>query len=95
LIHRKARQGGRGYEDCLMWQPISSAPYDSDLRLAILDHYGYAHALVFPCRRILGGWVNSATKKWVDIRPTHWKKWVEESESSGDIVPFPRSRNTV
>jgi hypothetical protein len=78
-----------------MWRPISSAPDDSNVRLAILDQNGYAHALVFPCRRVLGGWVNSKTKKWVDIRPTHWKEWMDESEYSGDIVPFPRSQNTL
>jgi hypothetical protein len=40
-----------------MWQPISSAPFDRDLELAVNDIDG-PHALVFPCRNILVGWVN-------------------------------------
>ncbi len=76
-----------------MWRPISTAPYEGDLRLAFLDDSGHAHALVFPCRRVLGGWVNAETRKLVDIRPTHWKEWVEEQ--LGDVVPFFRSRNRL
>jgi hypothetical protein len=59
-----------------MWQPISTAPFDHDLQLAVLDEEG-PHALVFPCRRILGGWVNAETRARVDIRPTHWRDWQE------------------
>jgi hypothetical protein len=34
---------------------------------------------VFPCRRsILDGWINATTGKHVDIRPTHWRKWVAQ-----------------
>jgi len=57
-----------------MWQPISTAPFDRDLELAVMDGDA-AHALVFPCRRILTGWTKSATKERVDISPTHWKTW--------------------
>jgi hypothetical protein len=46
-IDRKARQEGRGYRNRFMWRPISTAPYDGDLRLAVLDDSGHAHALVF------------------------------------------------
>jgi hypothetical protein len=58
-----------------MWQPISSAPFGRDLELAVLDADG-AHALVFPCKRVPGGWINAATKRWIDVRPTHWREWV-------------------
>jgi hypothetical protein len=37
-----------------MWQGISKAPFDRDLELAVTDGDG-PHALVFPCRRVLGG----------------------------------------
>jgi hypothetical protein len=40
----------------LEWKPISIAPFDRDLELAVIDRDG-PHALVFPCRRILGVWV--------------------------------------
>lgn len=57
-----------------MWENISTAPFDSDLELAVLDTDG-SHALVFPCRRILNGWMNAETKERLDVRPTHWRKW--------------------
>lgn len=62
-----------------MWQPISTAPFDRDLELAVMDGDG-VHALVFPCRRILTGWTKSATKERVDISPTHWRTWEPSSK---------------
>jgi hypothetical protein len=58
------------------WQPISSAPFDRELELAVLDGRD-AHALVFPCRRILGGWIKPATGERVYVTPTHWRAWQE------------------
>ena len=60
-----------------MWQPISGAPFDRDLELAVVDKDEH-HALVFPCRRIAGGWMNAGSKKWIDVSPTHWREWVEK-----------------
>jgi hypothetical protein len=57
-----------------MWQPISKAPFDRDIELAVLDAAG-AHALVFPCRRVLGGWISSQTGKQIEVWPTHWREW--------------------
>ena len=34
------------------WRPVSTAPFDRDLELAVLDWEG-SHALIFPCRRIM------------------------------------------
>ncbi|MCB8840655.1 hypothetical protein LH400_24945 [Aurantimonas sp. VKM B-3413] len=56
------------------WQPISSAPFDRDLELAVLDH-DEQHALVFPCRRTSFGWVQSDGGAKIDIRPSHWREW--------------------
>jgi hypothetical protein len=61
-----------------MWEPASTAPFDRDLELAIIDMSGL-HALVFPCRRILGGWINAETKQRIDIRPSHWRGWDQPS----------------
>jgi hypothetical protein len=44
------------------WQVISTAPFDHDLELAVIEH-GEPHALVFPCRRMLSGWNSAETKK--------------------------------
>jgi hypothetical protein len=60
------------------WQPISTAPFEGVLELAVIDYDG-PHALVFPCRRILRGWVNAETKERVDVRPTHWRTWAQGS----------------
>jgi len=57
-----------------MWWEIATAPFDSDLELAVIDTDGQ-HALVFPCRRILGGWMNAQTRERIDVHPTHWRQW--------------------
>jgi hypothetical protein len=57
-----------------MWRPVSNAPVDRDLELAVIDKDG-PHALIFPCRRISAGWMNAETKERIDVRPTHWREW--------------------
>ena len=57
-----------------MWRDISTAPFDRDLELAVLDQEG-PHALVFPCRRTVGGWMNAGTHERLDVHPTHWREW--------------------
>ncbi len=57
-----------------MWQPIYSAPYGHDLELSVIEN-DVPHALAFPCRRVEEGWVNAATLRSVDVRPTHWRLW--------------------
>ncbi len=56
------------------WQPIATAPFDRDLELAVINYDG-THALAFPCRRILGSWINAETKKKIEVYPTHWREW--------------------
>ena len=60
-----------------MWQPITTAPLDLDLELAVLDTTDEYVALVFPCRRLADGWISATTKKLVDINPTHWREWAK------------------
>ncbi|BAC47335.1 bsl2070 [Bradyrhizobium diazoefficiens USDA 110] len=33
------------------------------------------HRVVFPCRRIFGGWINANTGEQIAVRPTHWRIW--------------------
>jgi len=77
LIQINAAAAPRGYQ-ARVWQPISSAPFDRDLELAVIDRDG-PHALVFACRRILSGWVNAESKQRLDVRPTHWREWGEKN----------------
>jgi hypothetical protein len=60
------------------WRPISTAPFNEDLELAVIDSGG-VHALVFPCRRILGGWVKGETNSRLEVYPTHWRAWRKPS----------------
>ena len=52
-----------------------TAPPEADLELAVINSDGI-HALVFPCRRNFGGWINAKTKERVDVDPTHWRRWI-------------------
>ena len=65
----------------MVWQPISIAPFDCDLELAVRDG-GEVHILVFACRRIIGGWVMTATKERICVNPTHWRHWSDPSSSA-------------
>jgi hypothetical protein len=56
------------------WQPIATAPFDRELEIAVINYDG-THALVFPCRRIVGGWINAGTEQPVAVYPTHWREW--------------------
>lgn len=82
------------------WQSIATAPFDRDLQLAVIDA-GEIHMLVFPCRRVLRGWIKSTTNEPVLVRPTHWREWKDaasppSSASAGQpasVLPLPtRSR---
>ena len=56
------------------WQRVATAPFDRDLELAVIDYDG-VHALVFPCRRVLGSWIKAENKHKIDVYPTHWREW--------------------
>jgi hypothetical protein len=60
------------------WHPIATAPFDRDLELAVLEA-GNAHALVMRCRRNRHGWANASTGKPVDVDPTHWRYWRDQT----------------
>ncbi|SJZ51177.1 hypothetical protein SAMN05428963_101116 [Consotaella salsifontis] len=57
-----------------MWKDISSARFDCDLQLAVIER-GTPHELVFPCRRTPEGWENAENGRLVDVSPTHWREW--------------------
>lgn len=60
------------------WQPIATAPFDRALELAIIGING-VHALVFPSRRVLRGWLNAETNEALSLSPTHWREWAQAS----------------
>jgi hypothetical protein len=59
-----------------MWQAVANAPRNEDVEVAVIDGDG-EHSLVVPCRRIADGWVTAASRRRLDIRPTHWRPWLE------------------
>lgn len=61
-----------------LWQPISTAPHDRDLELAVINRDG-THALVFPCRSMPTGWVQTNTGERIEVSPTHWRDWINVS----------------
>ena len=60
------------------WQPISSAPFDRNLEVAVIKGTT-PHALAFACRRILHGWIDANTRKQIKLRPTHWREWSDRA----------------
>ena len=58
------------------WRPVSTAPFDRELELAVIGSNG-THSLAFPCRRVLGGWIDARTNQQIELAPTHWREWAE------------------
>ena len=56
------------------WRPISSVPAGRDVQLCVIEK-GEVHALAFPCQLLEVGWINSMTRRPVEINPTHWREW--------------------
>jgi hypothetical protein len=57
-----------------VWEGISTAPYDRDLELAVIEG-NRVYPLVFACRRTTSGWVKTTSRERVLISPTHWRPW--------------------
>jgi hypothetical protein len=55
------------------WHPITRAPFDRDLELAVIEA-GTIHPILFPCRRDRLGWVRADDGKGVGVHPTHWRE---------------------
>lgn len=58
------------------WQPINSALFGQELQISVIEN-GEVHSLVFPCRRAINGWLHGRTGEPVQVRPTHWRPWVQ------------------
>ena len=56
------------------WNAIATAPFDRDLELGVMEGSD-VHALVFACRRTMGGWINATTRQRVPVHPSHWRLW--------------------
>ena len=70
------------------WQTTRSAPFCCDLQLAVIDTGGI-HALAFPCRRVLHGWLKAETNASVLVSPTHWREWKDGYSALFSVVSAP------
>ncbi len=61
-----------------MWQSVLLAPFNCDLQLAVIDDDG-THELIFPCRRVVGGWISTKSKERLHVLPTHWRPWERQA----------------
>ena len=59
----------------MKWFEIETAPFNRDLELAVIEADGDIYAVVFPCRRVVDGWIKAATGRPVELHPTHWRDW--------------------
>ena len=64
--------------DGVLWEQISTAPYDRDLELAVIEE-DRVHRLVFACRRTPTGWIRVPSMDRVVVSPTHWRNWSERT----------------
>ena len=62
--------------DRSVWENISTAPFNRDLEVAVIEGDSL-HALVFACRRTLGGWIRAKTRERLTVNPTHWRPWAD------------------
>jgi hypothetical protein len=62
-------------DDEPVWEEISTAPFNRNLELAVIEE-GRVYPLVFACRRAPGGWVKVSSVERVAISPTHWRLWL-------------------
>ncbi len=69
-----SRTEKRADDAATAWMPIREAPEEIDVQLATMVG-GEPSALAFACRRENRTWVNSATRKPIFIRPSHWRHW--------------------
>jgi hypothetical protein len=60
-----------------VWLPITSAPFDRDLQLSVIEN-GEVYALVFSCRKTANGWIEAGSGYPVHVHPTHWRAWSDE-----------------
>jgi hypothetical protein len=74
-----------------MWEPVSTAPFDRDVEGAFI-YSDRTHTLAFPCRRVLGGWINGNTRQPIMVHPTHWQEWKKEPSNASSLAAFRRAR---
>lgn len=62
----------------MTWFKIETAPFDRNLEVAVVENDGQTYAVVFPCRRVVGGWTKADSGRPIKIYPTHWRQWATD-----------------
>ena len=55
------------------WNPIDTAPRDTELMLTVEDGEGRQYKLLRPCRLTTAGWVSSAKGTALVVKPVKWR----------------------
>ena len=78
---RAIKEADRTFHDSMLhwhwshWHPISTAPYNRNLELQIVEATRMI-ALPFPCRHTNGGdWINVDLGTRIQIQPVSWRVW--------------------
>ena len=58
------------------WEPIESAPLDTDLRLQVIDDQGVVYRLASPFRLTVAGWVSTNKGTPLAVTPIKWKPYL-------------------
>lgn len=59
-----------------IWQEISTAPFNRDLELAVIEG-DHVYTVVFACRRTVSGWIKALSSERIALSPTHWRLWTK------------------
>ena len=55
------------------WNPIETAPRDTDVMLIVEDGSGSQYRLLRPCQLTAVGWVTSARMTALAVKPVKWR----------------------
>ena len=56
------------------WHPVSTAPFNRDVEVRIVDAKGLGVA-PFPCRQTTSGWINADLYVRMELIPVAWRPW--------------------
>lgn len=73
------------------WHPISTAPFNRDLEVCVIERDRYC-ALPYPCRQTRNGWINSDLDVRVKVEPAKWRGWPQVKPRQGSDKKFNAKR---
>ena len=56
------------------WEPIATAPFNTDVMVVVSANGGEPYVLRMPCKRTRDGWVSSAKGTQLAVQPVKWRE---------------------